>query len=94
MVLIERKGADERVTRAASSLPDGRVSSGRRKREKISRNAHVRAFKADRPTSKRIRNGFITIKSTTDLIGPQQSRKNTTLPAMRFVEPRRTHIPV
>ncbi|GFX31438.1 hypothetical protein TNCV_432801 [Trichonephila clavipes] len=50
-------------------------------------------FKADRTTSKRIRYGFITDKSTT-LIGLNNPRKNTTLPAIRFVEPRRTHIPV
>ncbi|GFU59223.1 hypothetical protein TNCV_4197541 [Trichonephila clavipes] len=67
--------------------------SGRRKREKSPEKSHVRAFKADRTTSKRIRYGFITIKSTT-LIGLNGPRKNTTLPAIRFVEPRRTHIPV
>ncbi|GFU41775.1 hypothetical protein TNCV_646911 [Trichonephila clavipes] len=39
-------------------------------------------FKADRTTSKRIRNGFITVKSTT-LIGLNSPRKNTTLPAIR-----------
>ncbi|GFV50902.1 hypothetical protein TNCV_3921951 [Trichonephila clavipes] len=50
-------------------------------------------FKADRTTSKRIRYGFITVKSTT-LIGLNSPRKNTTLPAIRSVEPRRTHIPV
>ncbi|GFV44226.1 hypothetical protein TNCV_4543581 [Trichonephila clavipes] len=49
-------------------------------------------FKADRTTSKRIRNGFITVKSTT-LIGLNSPRKNTTFPAIRSVEPRRTHIP-
>ncbi|GFX57918.1 hypothetical protein TNCV_3068851 [Trichonephila clavipes] len=47
----------------------------------------------DRTTWKRIRYGFITIKSTT-LIGFHCPRKNTTLPAIRFVELRRTHIPV
>ncbi|GFS57819.1 transposable element Tcb2 transposase [Trichonephila clavipes] len=56
-------------------------------------NCRARAFKADRTTWKRIRYGFITIKSTT-LIGLNGPRKNTTLPAIRFVEPRRTHIPV
>ncbi|GFT52968.1 hypothetical protein TNCV_2202711 [Trichonephila clavipes] len=66
---------------------------GRRKREKASRNGIYVLFKADRTTSKRIRYGFITIKSTT-LIGLNSPRKNTTLPAIRFVEPRRTHIPV
>ncbi|GFS56589.1 hypothetical protein TNCV_4303521 [Trichonephila clavipes] len=50
-------------------------------------------FKVDRTTSKRIRYGFITVKSTT-LIGFNSPRKNTTLPAIRFDEPRRTHIPV
>ncbi|GFU01066.1 cytochrome P450 2F3 [Trichonephila clavipes] len=49
-------------------------------------------FKADHTTSKRIRHGFITVKSTT-LIGLNNPRKNTTLPAIRSVEPRRTHIP-
>ncbi|GFV10483.1 uncharacterized protein TNCV_1951321 [Trichonephila clavipes] len=39
-------------------------------------------FKADRTTSKRIRYGFITVKSTT-LIGLNSPRKNTTLPAIR-----------
>ncbi|GFV48692.1 hypothetical protein TNCV_293051 [Trichonephila clavipes] len=53
--------------------------------------AYVR-FKADHTTSKRIRHGFITVKSTT-LIGLNNPRKNTTLPAIRSVEPRRTHIP-
>ncbi|GFT79810.1 hypothetical protein TNCV_4597401 [Trichonephila clavipes] len=50
-------------------------------------------LRAGRTTSKRIRYGFITIKSTT-LIGLNSPRKNTTLPAIRFVEPRRTNIPV
>ncbi|GFV80967.1 uncharacterized protein TNCV_2269511 [Trichonephila clavipes] len=67
--------------------------SGRRKREKAPRNGMYVLFKADRTTSKRIRNGFITVKSTT-LIGLNSPRKNTTLPAIRFDEPRRTHIPV
>ncbi|GFX24781.1 uncharacterized protein TNCV_4488721 [Trichonephila clavipes] len=53
----------------------------------------LRVRTADRTTWKRIRYGFITIKSTT-LIGLDDPRKNTTLPAIRFVEPRRTHIPV
>ncbi|GFU40330.1 hypothetical protein TNCV_4255131 [Trichonephila clavipes] len=52
---------------------------------------HVRAFKADRTTSKRIRYGFISVKFTT-LIGLNSSRKNTTLPAIKSVEPGRTHI--
>ncbi|GFT86162.1 hypothetical protein TNCV_3257541 [Trichonephila clavipes] len=67
--------------------------SGRRKRVKMPDKSHVRSFKADRTTSKRIRYGFITIKSTT-LIGLNSPRKNTTLPAIRFVEPRCTYIPV
>ncbi|GFW50041.1 hypothetical protein TNCV_2316231 [Trichonephila clavipes] len=57
------------------------------------RNGMYVLFKADRTTSKRIRIGFITVKSTT-LIGLNSPRKNTTLPAIRFVEPRRTHITV
>ncbi|GFW44492.1 hypothetical protein TNCV_1749211 [Trichonephila clavipes] len=61
--------------------------SGRRKREKSLENSHVRAFKADHTTSKIIRYGFITIKSTT-LIELNSPRKNTTLSAIRFVEPR------
>ncbi|GFV86333.1 hypothetical protein TNCV_1468961 [Trichonephila clavipes] len=69
------------------------VFSGRRKREKSPENCRGPAFKADRTTWKRIRYGFITIKSTT-LIGFHCPRKNTTLPAIRFVEPRLTHIPV
>ncbi|GFU93900.1 hypothetical protein TNCV_1661231 [Trichonephila clavipes] len=52
---------------------------------------HVSAFKADHTTSKRIRYGFITAKSTT-LIGLNSPRKNTTLPAIKYVEPGRTHI--
>ncbi|GFT78524.1 hypothetical protein TNCV_178071 [Trichonephila clavipes] len=67
--------------------------SGRRKREKAPRNGVYVRFKVDRTTSKRIRYGFITVKSTT-LIGLNSPRKNTTLPAIRSVEPRRTHIPV
>ncbi|GFW05715.1 hypothetical protein TNCV_3407811 [Trichonephila clavipes] len=67
--------------------------SGRRKREKATRNGVYVLFKADRTTSKRIRFGFITVKSTT-LIGLNCPRKNTTLPAIRSVEPGRTHIPV
>ncbi|GFU52261.1 methyltransf_25 domain-containing protein [Trichonephila clavipes] len=51
----------------------------------------VSGFKADRTTSKRIRYGFITVKSTT-LIGLNSPRKNTTLPAIKCVEPGRTHI--
>ncbi|GFS63979.1 hypothetical protein TNCV_1129501 [Trichonephila clavipes] len=51
--------------------------SGRRKRVKSHEKWHVRAFKADRTTSKRILYGFITIKSTT-LIGLNSPRKNTT----------------
>ncbi|GFU77018.1 hypothetical protein TNCV_4521741 [Trichonephila clavipes] len=51
----------------------------------------VRAFKADRTTSKRIRYGFITVKSTT-LIGLNSPHKNTTLPAIKYVEPGRAHI--
>ncbi|GFU68198.1 hypothetical protein TNCV_39081 [Trichonephila clavipes] len=50
-------------------------------------------FKTDHTTSKRIRYGFITVKSTT-LIGLKSPRKNTTLSVIRSVEPRRTHIPV
>ncbi|GFW76250.1 hypothetical protein TNCV_3800851 [Trichonephila clavipes] len=67
--------------------------SGRRKREKGPRNGVYVLFKVDRTTSKRIRYGFITVKSTT-LIGLNSPRKNTTLPAIRSVEPGRTHIPV
>ncbi|GFT78528.1 hypothetical protein TNCV_2085731 [Trichonephila clavipes] len=67
--------------------------SGRRKREKSSEKWRVRAFKVDRTTSKRIRYGFINVKSIT-LIGLNSPRKNTTLPAIRSVEPRCTHIPV
>ncbi|GFS90019.1 transposable element Tc3 transposase [Trichonephila clavipes] len=67
--------------------------SGRRKREKSPEICRGPAFKADHITWKRIRYGFITIKSTT-LIGLRCPRKNTTLPAIRFVETRRTHIPV
>ncbi|GFU60290.1 hypothetical protein TNCV_3404361 [Trichonephila clavipes] len=67
--------------------------SGRRKKEKAPRNGVYVRFKADRTTSKRIRYGFITVKSTT-LIGLNSPRKNTALPAIRSVEPRRTHIPV
>ncbi|GFV37424.1 retrovirus-related Pol polyprotein from transposon 17.6 [Trichonephila clavipes] len=66
--------------------------SGRRKREKAPRNGVYVLFKADRTTSKRIRYGIITVKSTT-LIGLNSPRKNTTLPAIRSVEPGRTHIP-
>ncbi|GFX60712.1 hypothetical protein TNCV_4976881 [Trichonephila clavipes] len=73
-------------------FPDGRFS-GRRKREKAPRNGVYVRFKVDRTTSKRIRYGFITVKSTT-LIGLNSPRKNTTLPAIRSVEPRRIHIPV
>ncbi|GFX61694.1 HTH_Tnp_Tc3_2 domain-containing protein [Trichonephila clavipes] len=39
-------------------------------------------FKADRTTSKRICNGFITVKSTT-MIGLNSPRKNTALPTIR-----------
>ncbi|GFS58336.1 hypothetical protein TNCV_2475031 [Trichonephila clavipes] len=53
----------------------------------------VRAFKADRSTSKRIRYRFITVKSTT-LIKLNSPRKNTTLPAIKSVVPGRTNIPV
>ncbi|GFS70790.1 hypothetical protein TNCV_1231951 [Trichonephila clavipes] len=67
------------------------VFSGRRKRERSPENCRVRAFKADRTTWKRIRYGFITIKSTT-LIRHHGPRRNTTLPAIRFVELRSTHI--
>ncbi|GFW13348.1 hypothetical protein TNCV_4283771 [Trichonephila clavipes] len=49
------------------------------------------AFKAGRTTSKRIRYESITVKSTT-LIGLNSPRKNTTLPAIKCIEPRRTHI--
>ncbi|GFV60496.1 hypothetical protein TNCV_3471311 [Trichonephila clavipes] len=62
------------------------VFSGRRKRGKSPENSCGPAFKADRTTWKRIRYGFITIKSTT-LIGFHCPRKNTTLPAIRSVEP-------
>ncbi|GFT17347.1 hypothetical protein TNCV_4806351 [Trichonephila clavipes] len=61
--------------------------------KKAPRNGLYVRFKADRTTSKRIRYGFITVKSTT-LIVLNSPRKNTTLPAIRSVEPRRTHIPV
>ncbi|GFY22110.1 hypothetical protein TNCV_3297541 [Trichonephila clavipes] len=47
------------------------------------------SFKADRTTSKRIRYEFITVKSTTP-IGLNSPRKNTTLPAIKCIEPRRT----
>ncbi|GFU71188.1 hypothetical protein TNCV_871501 [Trichonephila clavipes] len=55
--------------------------SGRRKREKLRENGVYVRFKVDRTTSKRIRYGFITVKSTT-LIGHNSPRKNTTLPAI------------
>ncbi|GFW11718.1 uncharacterized protein TNCV_43531 [Trichonephila clavipes] len=87
------RGADGGVTSGSEFASQREVFSGRRKREKSLENSHVRAFKADRTTSKRIRYGFITIKSTT-LIGLNSTRKNITLPAIRFVEPRRTYIPV
>ncbi|GFW41181.1 uncharacterized protein TNCV_842211 [Trichonephila clavipes] len=90
--ILKRKGVDERVTRAVSSLPDGRFFLADVRGKKPGKMACVR-FKADRTTSKRIRYGFITVKSTT-LIGLNSPRKNTTLPAIRSVEPRRTHIPV
>ncbi|GFU05493.1 hypothetical protein TNCV_3291331 [Trichonephila clavipes] len=61
--------------------------------KKAPRNGVYVRFKVDRTTSKRIRYGFITVKSTT-LIGLNSPRKNKTLPAIRSVEPRRTHIPV
>ncbi|GFW42456.1 hypothetical protein TNCV_240531 [Trichonephila clavipes] len=51
----------------------------------------VCAFKSDRTTSKRIRYGFITVKTTT-LIGLNSPRKNTTLPAIKYIEPGRAHI--
>ncbi|GFT87770.1 hypothetical protein TNCV_798881 [Trichonephila clavipes] len=86
----ERSG--RKGTRAASSLPDGRFFLADVRGKKPREMACVR-FKADRTTSKRIRYGFITVKSTT-LIGLNNPRKNTTLPTIRFVEPRRTHIPV
>ncbi|GFU78376.1 hypothetical protein TNCV_3545611 [Trichonephila clavipes] len=61
--------------------------------KKAQRNGLYVRLKADRSTSKRIRYGFITVKSTIR-IGLNSPRKNTTLPAMRSVEPRRTHNPV
>ncbi|GFX31443.1 uncharacterized protein LOC103524116 [Trichonephila clavipes] len=87
--IVKRSG--RKGTRAASSLPDGRFFLADVRGKKPREMACVR-FK-DRTTSKRIRYGFITIKSTT-LIGLNSPRKNTTLPTITFVEPRRTHIPV
>ncbi|GFU85037.1 hypothetical protein TNCV_1553001 [Trichonephila clavipes] len=92
--LSERKGVDEGVTPGSEFAFQTGGFSGRRKREKKApRNGVYVRFKVDHTTSKRIRYGFITIKSTT-LIGLNSPRKNTTLPAIRSVEPRRTHIPV
>ncbi|GFT57701.1 hypothetical protein TNCV_1851411 [Trichonephila clavipes] len=87
------RGADGGVTPGSEFAVRRGVFSGRREKEKSLEKWDVRAFKADRTTSKRIRYGFITIKSTS-LIGLNSPRKNTTLLARRFVEPRRTHIPV
>ncbi|GFT54218.1 retrovirus-related Pol polyprotein from transposon 412 [Trichonephila clavipes] len=88
-----RKGVDEGLTPGREFAFQTGGFSGRRKREKTTRNGVYMRFKADRATSKRIRYGFITVKSTT-LIGLNSPRKNTTSPAIRFVEPGRTHIPV
>ncbi|GFT59381.1 transposable element Tcb1 transposase [Trichonephila clavipes] len=74
-------------------LQDGRFFWQTKEGEKPRENGVYVRFKVDRNTSKRIRYGFITVKSTT-LIGLNSPRKNTTLPAIRSVEPRRTHIPV
>ncbi|GFU41150.1 hypothetical protein TNCV_3899631 [Trichonephila clavipes] len=91
--LSERKGVDEGLTPGREFSFQTGGFSGRRKREKATRNDVYALFKADRTTSKRIHYGFITIQSTT-LIGLNSPRKNTTLPAIRSVEPGRTHIPV
>ncbi|GFU19677.1 hypothetical protein TNCV_2741131 [Trichonephila clavipes] len=87
-----RKGVDEGLTQGSEFAFQTGGFSGRHKRKKPRNGVYVR-FKVDRATSKRIRYGFITVKSTT-LIGLNSPRKNTTLPAIRSVEPRRTHIPV
>ncbi|GFS85902.1 hypothetical protein TNCV_1219121 [Trichonephila clavipes] len=76
------KGVDGGVTPGSEFAFLTGGFSGRRKREKAPRNGLYVRFKADRTTSKRIRNGFITVKSTT-LIGLNSPRKNTTLPAIR-----------
>ncbi|GFW04340.1 helitron_like_N domain-containing protein [Trichonephila clavipes] len=87
-----RKEVDGGVTPGSEFAFQTGGFSGR-KGEKASRNGVYVRFKVDRTTSKRIRYGFITVKSTT-LIGLNSPRKNTTFPAIRSVEPRRTHIPV
>ncbi|GFX05834.1 mariner Mos1 transposase [Trichonephila clavipes] len=74
--------SDGGVTSGSEFASRLEVFSGRRKREKSPENCRGPAFKADRTTWKRIRYGFITIKSTT-LIGLHCPRKNTTLPAIR-----------
>ncbi|GFX99322.1 hypothetical protein TNCV_1614481 [Trichonephila clavipes] len=91
--LSERKGVDEGV------IPDsefafqmGGFLEDVRGKKPSENGVNVR-FKTDRTTSKRIRHGFITIKSAT-LIGLNSPRKNTTLPPIMSVERRRTHIPV
>ncbi|GFY00237.1 hypothetical protein TNCV_4664891 [Trichonephila clavipes] len=83
-----RRGDPEQRVR----FPDGRFS-GRRKRKKRPREMACTCFLKLTAPLRKNRNGFITVKSTT-LIGLNSPRKNTTLPAIRFVEPRRTHIPV
>ncbi|GFU05494.1 hypothetical protein TNCV_3291341 [Trichonephila clavipes] len=84
--ISERKGVDEGVTPGSEfAFPTGGFS-GRRKREKAPRNGVYVRFKVDRTTSKRIRYGFITVKSTT-LIGLNSPRKNTTLPAISSNSP-------
>ncbi|GFS64529.1 uncharacterized protein TNCV_4137561 [Trichonephila clavipes] len=80
--LSERRGADGGVTSGSEFASRREVFSGRRKREKSPKRIACVRFKVDRTTSKRIRYGFITVKSTT-LIGFNNPRKNTTLPAIR-----------
>ncbi|GFT00524.1 hypothetical protein TNCV_140841 [Trichonephila clavipes] len=73
-------------------FPDGLVLLEIYKiREKSHEKCCASAFKADHTTSKRIRYGFITVKSIT-LIGLNRPRKNTTLPVIKCIEPGRTHI--